>query len=266
MAPQASAIGRVVTIDFAKATPVDRFAPIKVGLSYSPEGRLVLGLRGRPSLRPIAAEAEARVAAANAAAEARMAATPRGRRHDAMAAYLAGVRDQERRNGPEAHMVGPCLVWPVEEAPRRQLFVEARPATAGPALSTPGTGSGPSPRPHSGGAEATSWNVWGQQSCAASSPRFAARAEMDFRRATTPDLDELRSRSYAERARARTAACAAREAREAAALREWPHGLPPAELRKARAAGLEVCGRGYGTPLSLPERQYQALRGSMKWY
>ena len=78
--------------------------------------------------------------------------------------------------------------------------------------------------------------------------------------------DAARREGYLRAHTARRAAEARRRSQEEALAREWPHGLPAAALRKARAAGLSPAPVGYGAPNSLPQAQYLALRPLMKWY
>jgi hypothetical protein len=42
--------------------------------------------------------------------------------------------------------------------------------------------------------------------------------------------------------------------------------MQTAAKRQAAAGGVTPVGLGYGFPLSLPKRQYEALKPDMKWY
>jgi len=46
----------------------------------------------------------------------------------------------------------------------------------------------------------------------------------------------------------------------------FKHGMQATARREAAQQGIVAAGLGYGFPLSLPNRQYEALKPGMKWY
>lgn len=234
-----------------------------------------MGLLEKSSIKVVRWDFETLKQAENEKVEARMHSAPTGKRHDAYYVYLNSIRLKELDRG---HTVS----WkraaercrrthrPPHLATSADNFLEwrsdDRPATPSPSLSP--YGSSPyQERPHTAPATSmspTSWNMWNQAPQAASSPRYRARAAFHYKRCTTPDIDDVRKGTYARLAQQRRVERVARQEREAMLAVLWPHGMPAAGCKKMTEAGLRPMALNYGFPLSLPDRQYAALKSGMR--
>ncbi|GAB4813873.1 hypothetical protein N2152v2_000919 [Parachlorella kessleri] len=260
----------------SQSSPKDRFEVPKGSLHFSNAGTLSLGMLDKPSLRVLRWDYEAAKQAENEVLQERMNSAPAGRRHDAFYLYLANVRAEERAKGFNAS-------WEraAERCRRTQRLAHLGTSTdnflawkhddpegsSRPSTPRPGTLS-PQERPQTAppSMSPTSWNMWNQPIQAASSPRFQARAAFEHKRCTTPDMDDVKKRTYAKIAAQRTAERQAQQDREVLLAAKWPHGMSATARREAAQQGIVAAGLGYGFPLSLPNRQYEALKPGMKWY
>ncbi|KAI3434398.1 hypothetical protein D9Q98_002476 [Chlorella vulgaris] len=290
---------RLRVLDFTTGSTQDRFALPKASIVISTDGKRMLGMQERSSVKVLRYAADAAAAAASAAAQDRQMATPRGRRHSAYHRHLEVMRRQEQQQCVDAVLAGSiarsaaaarkalmsgsggvrgCLVWHTERQEGEdedEAAEEADVGTGGSSLVQRKRKTGQQSRPGTAPAAATAGvrgrlgvvRIWSQAACEATSPRFKARAAFEQRRAATPDSDAIRRHGYLQLHKQRRVTQAAREAREAELAATWPHGLPKAELRRALAAGLRVVGVGVGgNPLSLQRSTYLSLRPGMRWY
>ncbi|PSC71228.1 hypothetical protein C2E20_5281 [Micractinium conductrix] len=227
------------------------------------DGKRLYGVQDRPACRVLRYAAEATSAAANEASAKQCARRPAGRRHDAYILFLDNLRRNESELGLQglrpsspgrgvySHKLGGsegvanCLVWPTSAAQQGTAWYSdgeeeeeqgSRRSKHGLVLSLGGMPARPGSAPPA--TTATSLDMWRMVPCASVSPRFRSRASQEQRRAASPDIDAIKRAGYLVKHKQRMAAEAAKEEREAALLRAWPHGLPAAQLRAARAEGL----------------------------
>ncbi|KAL4517341.1 hypothetical protein Ndes2437B_g06581 [Nannochloris sp. 'desiccata'] len=172
----------------------------------------------------------------------------------------------------DASRVIEALKWPVETQPKqrkpantpspyltaltsRSINASTRPITA------PATAPG-------GSSPTTTWDIVQQQSpFRATSSRFAAHTAAEEKRIATLDPVPGRVKARLEFHATRRASRELKIKALQALAENWPHGLPTARRLSAEKKGLGgyLGGLGYGNSAqSMPEAQYNALKGTLK--